>query len=152
MEGRPVIESNDAFIRHLIHDASENRSNPLLKRLPEDPLIKELIENYPYYSTLVSGYNITKGKLGGIVVKRLEGDDRTPVEIADDLGLEKGVLTGDGVIMIIKDYIKSSKDGGIDVRELDDKTIVRDLIDLTYGHFGHITLLKMFYEVLEEES
>ena len=152
MEGKAVIESNDSFVRHLIHDFAENRSNPILRRTPEDPLTKELIENYPYYSTLVTGYNIPKGQLGGIVAKRIEGDGRTPVEIANDLGFEKNTLTRDGVIAIIKDYIKTSKDSGIDVRELDDKTLVRDLIDLTYGHFGFITLLKMFYEVLEESE
>ena len=152
MENKAVIESNDAFVRHLIHDFSENRSNPIILRLPKNPLIKELLENYSYYSTLVNGYNIPKGQLGDIVDKRIKGDDRTPVEIADALGFEKNTLTRDGVITIIKDYIKSNKDNGIDVHELDDKTLVRDLIELTYGHLGYLTLLKLFFQVLDEEE
>ena len=140
----------DNFIRTLVHDASENRSNPILLRLPENPFIKELIQNYANYHTLISGYILPIGCLADIVSKRLKGDSRSPVEIADDLGLEKAVISKEGLKWIIKDYIKSTKGENVDVSELENKELIKDLTELTHGHFGPVTLLKMFYEVLEQ--
>ena len=142
----------DNFIRTLVHDASENRSNPILLRLPENPFIKELIQNYANYHTLIGGYILPIGCLADIVSKRLKGDSRSPVEIADDLGLEKAVISKEGLKWIIKDYIKSTKGENVDVSELENKELIKDLTELTHGHFGPVTLLKMFYEVLEQKG
>lgn len=142
----------DNFIRTLIHDGTENRSNPILLRLPENPFTKELLQNYANYHTLISGYIMPIGVLADIVSKRLKGDNRSPIEIADDLELEKVVISRDGLKLIIKDYIRSSKNDSIDVLELENKELVKDLTELTHGYFGPVTLLKMFYEVLEESE
>ena len=142
----------DNFIRTLVHDASENRSNPILLRLHENPFTKELIQNYADYYTLIGGYILPIGCLADIVSKRLKGDSRSPVEIADDLGLEKAVISKEGLKWIIKDYIKSTKGENVDVSELENKELIKDLTELTHGHFGPVTLLKMFYEVLEQKG
>lgn len=143
---------DDAFIKSLVHDGLENRSNPILLRLPENPFTKELLQNFSNYHTLISGYIMPIGVLADIVSKRLKGDNRSPIEIADDLELEKVVLSKDGLKLIIKDYIRSSKNDSIDVLELENKELIKDLTELTKGHFGPVTLLKMFYEVLEESE
>lgn len=142
----------DNFIRTLVHDASENRSNPILLRLPENPFTKELIQNYVDYQTLIGGYAMPIGQLADIVSKRLEGDSRSPVEIADDLGLKHATITKPEVLRIIKNYVKTCKNDGIDIIELENKVLIKDLMRLTKGHFGPVTLLKMFYEVLEESE
>lgn len=142
----------DNFIRTLVHDASENRSNPILLRLPENPFTKELIQNYADYQTLIGGYAMPIGQLADIVSRRLEGDSRSPVEMADDLGLEKAVISKEELKWIIKDYINSTKDESIDVFELENKVLIKDLTELTHGHFGPVTLLKLFFQVLDEEG
>lgn len=146
------MSGNDDFIRSLILDALENRSNPIILRLPKEPLIKELIQNYSDYLVLVSDYHIQHGYLGKIITQRLEGDNKTPVEIADDLGLKHAILIRHEALAIIKDYVKTCRNDGINIVGLENKVLIKDLMKLTYGRFGPVTLLKMFYEVLEEES
>lgn len=144
------MSGNEIFIRSLILDALENRSNTILLRLPKEPLIKELIQNYADYLTLVSDYHIQNGYLEKIIAQRLEGDERSPVEIADELGLKHAIITRHEVLAIIKDYVKTCKNDDINIIELENKVLLKDLMKLTYGHFGPVTLLKMFYEVLEQ--
>lgn len=146
------MSGNDEFIRSLILDALENRSNPIILRLPKEPLIKELLQNYPDYYTLVSSYYIQNGYLEKIIAQRLEGDERSPVEIADELGLKHAIITKHEVLAILKDYVKTKREEGLDIVGLENKVLIKDLMKLTFGHFGPVTLLRMFYQVLEEES
>lgn len=146
------MSSNDDYIRSLILDALENRSNPVILQLPKEPLIKELIQNYPDYYTLVSDYYIQNGCLNMIITRRLEGDDKSPVEIADELGLKHAILTKHEALALIKDYVKTCRNDGFNIVKLENKVLIKDLMKLTYGRFGPVTLLKMFYEVLEESE